>query len=743
MKKSLFTTVKIAAAAVLLFNIVSSASAQTIDEIKAMLKQEKRPRVEFKYNGNLTQIYIDGKSFSPLIYNTVYDWNFNDQEWLQQVKDMRAAGFRIFVIGEGTNVWKKDGSINCQRIENIILKSLQVVPDAYFILAMTAANPPKWWRQKYPNELIDYADGVDPQANEPLQRIDYPSMASDIFRRDLADFYARMIKYLEKSDVSKRIIAYRPDAGVYREWHYWGMRDGMPDVGRAMTGKLRKYLKKVYKNDVNALRKAWNDPKVTFETAAPPDKDAYMRTSAGMLRSPIKERQFIDFMRCMQLETIECLKICNAAAKKACANRVPIGNYSGYFFGMLFPSAGWHLANDQLLDSDLVDFQSSPATYGADSRSVGESQMARSLTESYPIRNKICILESDTRTHLTKPDGHVFSKSPSDTVALLTRDYAHMLTRNSAMWFLDFCKTWYRNPETLAMFKRFIEIRDRNIDNVSSAEVVIVADFESVMFHATRTYPDVELTRTNIEFLRRELTHAGVAFDVISIDDLHRPGVRDYKFYIFPNMFYVTPEKMQQISKLQKPGKTLFWYFAPGYLGPDGESVARMSKLTKMRITLESNDPTTMNYTTPGGRLVECEWKYKLAPVFSITDGAVEKLGTMKLNNKEIVTFARKKLPGSATNIFCTTGYLDRTAWQELLKKSGVHVYIDSTEPVIIASSSYVAVHTAKGGNFTVKLPKKAAKVTMLMPEEKVVARNVSDFKYTAPARSTAIFLCE
>ena len=40
MKKSLFTTVKITAAALLLFNIVSSASAKTIDEIKALPVKE-------------------------------------------------------------------------------------------------------------------------------------------------------------------------------------------------------------------------------------------------------------------------------------------------------------------------------------------------------------------------------------------------------------------------------------------------------------------------------------------------------------------------------------------------------------------------------------------------------------------------------------------------------------------------------------------------------------------------------
>ena len=51
------------------------------------------------------------------------------------------------------------------------------------------------------------------------------------------------------------------------------MMDRSPGNLAAMKDAIRKY----YRNDVNALRKAWGDEKLTFETITFPTKEAYNR----------------------------------------------------------------------------------------------------------------------------------------------------------------------------------------------------------------------------------------------------------------------------------------------------------------------------------------------------------------------------------------------------------------------------------------------------------------------------------
>ena len=66
-----------------------------------------------------------------------------------------------------------------------------------------------------------------------------------------------------------------------------------------------------------------------------------------------------------------------------------------------------------------------------------------------------------------------------------------------------------------------------------------------------------------IDATARELTHCGTPFETIAFTDLNNPKVRDYKVYIFANLYYVTPEKLAVIERLRKAGKTIVWLYAP------------------------------------------------------------------------------------------------------------------------------------------------------------------------------------
>ena len=66
------------------------------------------------------------------------------------------------------------------------------------------------------------------------------------------------------------------------------------------------------------------------------------------------------------------------------------------------------------------------------------------------------------------------------------------------------------------------------------------------------------------------------------------PRLPDYKLYVFLNAFYVDAARREAIhAKLKRNGATALFVYAPGYLGPEGASLEGMRALTGIRIAKE------------------------------------------------------------------------------------------------------------------------------------------------------------
>ena len=76
-----------------------------------------------------------------------------------------------------------------------------------------------------------------------------------------------------------------------------------------------------------------------------------------------------------------------------------------------------------------------------------------------------------------------------------------------------------------------------------------------------------------------------------------------------------------------------------------------------------------------------------------------------------------------------------------LLDKEGIHIWNDDADSAVYASASCVALHSATGGEKTIRLPRRA-KVTMLYPERREMADNTDRIVFTpkGDGMSTTIF---
>ena len=701
-------------------------SADEYADIKARLSKEPALTSRVVFNNNIPAFQINGKNHNRLLqYTCDYPWKYDNPVFVRQIKRFKDTGIHLYTVGfttcertTGKNVAKEDQTAfkldnlktpdnrNVVRelwneqylaldvIENRIYRSLQLDPDAYFMVYITISYPNGWWMDKYPDELVHYANAP---VNKNARLGDYafraPSFASLIFRQQVCEVLGRLVAYLESTPAAKRVFAYRIDHGCFREWFQYGFTDNLlPDVSQPMLRAFRSYLRKHYSNDINALRKAWNDPDVLFDTAQFPTPEERMRLGKDFLRDPVSAAPVLDYLRALHGEILKTNLAFNRTVKEASNNRVPVGNYGGYFFGMHFGPEHRHFHNAELR-SKLVDFQISPFMY-TKFRKMGESGLAENMFESVALHGVMGILEADTSTHLdtdkARKISHLIPDNSRDASMLLARDFGQILARKAGIHWKDFNKQFYDDDDIQKTFAVFTKINKlpSTAEQLKSS-VAVVGDFESLIYMCARRwdklYPQV------VSDLQVELTHSGATFETIAFTDLDKPEANRFQIYIFPNLFYVTPEKLAQVEKLKQQGKTLFFSYAPGYLTPSGRSLESMNRL--------------------------------LGSAFKSFPGV----------------FTKGKIMKTAQGIYYSTdGRWPRKQVQELFRKNGVNIYNTNTEPVIFAGGNFLTLHTAQGGKQSIKLPRKM-KVSRCFPDTAEIGYT-AEFEFNAPEKSTTVF---
>ena len=532
-----------------------------INAVKKLLAGEKRPEsVEYIRLNNVPYFSIDhGKRLlaAPYIHTSAYKTSNPLNH--RRLKRYARVGYDVATFGVSmANVWKKGGEIDTAAAEESLIRLLATFPNAY-IIAHISLDPPKWFLDEYPDELIGYgaSSKLTDKGDVKKSPVRRPSMASVKWMEMAGEALSRIIDKIERSEGGKRIIAYHVNYGVYAEWHYYGMFDQLPDTGLPMQKAWRKYLKEKYGSN-EKLQSAWKDKTVTLENAAIPTREKRLEQKDGTVIRSGEDCRCQDYYDCMAKAVNECQTFFNKTVRAASKNHPVVGNYSGYFFWMPYPAVGWHLRTPEMLKGNAVDFQTAPFSYGH--RASGSSGLPRAVIESYALNGKVGVMEADNRTHqaIISTAGQVLE----DSVGQISREFCNSLTRGAALWYFDFENGWYDYPEYEALFKQFLEIWREKPDATQVSEIAGVCDFESAAYHTAAVEPN-EFTKRIISATLNEMHFSGAPFDTILVEDLANPKVSRYKLYVFFNLVHVTPEKLNAIRKLVNQGAILVFVCAP------------------------------------------------------------------------------------------------------------------------------------------------------------------------------------
>jgi hypothetical protein len=640
-----------------------------------------------------------------------------------------------------------DFSAVAARYERIIA----VDPDARFHLRLNfEVQPGDSWMKAYPGECEITSEG------KPFGQ----SFASEVWRRQVKDFLKAFIAHLNRTGLIDRVAAFQTGAGHTGEWvkGETSMSALCGDYSEPMRRHFRSWLRRHYGDDLSALRAAWKDPSISFDTAEVPSAEKQLQAKLYTFRDPVRERNVIDYYRCFaDLSSNLLIDFCRTV-KEATGGKKLAGAFYGYLMELAWnggffderPDSDYstyqrsgHLGLRQVLESPYVDFLVCPYSYGY--RGIGGDAPAMQPTESARLHGKLCIIEDDTRTHIS-PDlnyGHVNSLAQSG--AILRRNFARVATHGQGIWWLSQSINPAKEPAFAPLLASFRELGEflLQTDRTPSAEIAVLLDDLSFFYESDRNYLDVPLI-----FQQRlwGLPRIGAPFDTFLLQDFIEGRLRPYKLYVFLNSFQLDKARRESLKReLRKDGRVALWVYAPGYLD-EGPSLEHMRDLTGFNFGLSETPWGPLMHIVDFGHPVtaglpqDLFWgtNSKLSPIFYLNDAEARVLGQVVFSQGNCKPGMGVRAFPEWTSIYVAAPNLPAALLRGIARFSGVHLYNEAGD-VLYATRELLGVHTVSGGDRIFSLPREVEVVYDLF-ERRVVAQNADQFRVQLRPASTALY---
>ena len=530
------------------------------------------------------------------------------------------------------------------------------------------------------------------------------------------------------------------------------------DTSKPMRRHFQDWLCQRYEGEVTALRKAWGDPQVDFDSAQVPSENAQLNSLDYSFRDPQRERNVIDYLQCLSELCGDLVVEYCQTVKDATNRRSLAGAFYGYVLEMSWNScffSEWperwqegeystlqrsgHLGLQRVLASPEVDFLVSPYSYGF--RGIGGHGPSMLPVDSVRRHRKLYIYEEDSRVHVG--GFHTLygrAANADESRAILRRNFAYIATHGQGVW------TFPQGDDDLfrevQQFKQLGELTVAT-DRSSVAEIAVLVDDESFLYESLRNNLDVPLI-----FHQRlqGLPRLGAPYDLYLLDDFLTGELRPYRLYIFLNAFRLDQNRRAALKReIRQNQRVALWLYAPGYLQEEA-SLEHMQDLTAFQFGMGrqpwSSFMHLVDFTHPitTGLSQELFWGTEslISPHFHLEDDDATILGQVVYSQGSCVPGMGVKESPDWTSIYIASPNVPAPVLRGIAQFAGVHLYSDAGD-VLYASRQLLGVHTVSGGERTFKLPQKVQTVVELFSRE-MVAQESDRFQRKLEPRSSVLF---
>ena len=558
--------------------------------------------------------------------------------------------------------WRGKDQYDWKTLDKQFTDVLKANPNAE-IICIVDLNSPPWLMRK-----MSFGHSMDSDSFSMLSN----SLSCPFWRSETTRFLKDYLSHLEEK-FGDKIRAYMLACGHTDEWFSY-------DYGVASLCKI------------NAFQK-WQEKKKMKVRDVPAISRLYKASFENTLRDPQTEQDCVDFVNFINDVVADSMIDFAKIAKKIISKDKQLGAFFGYIHRNAMDG---HLEYERVFACKDFDFIVSPAVYST--RLMGESSGTQSADGTRKRYGKGWLHEIDHDTHTFNHNLSPYVSIPNrsswknqaETDAGLKREFAVATIEHSSLWCFDMWGDVFKTSESLATVKRGREVWDKFSADTSKnvAEIAIFADPQSMRYVNQMRKGNVN----HVSKVRDQISAIGVPTEIFSFNDIGNVDLSQYKVFIFPQTYMLTPERRAILDKhILKNGNVVITNYAPAII--DGE-----------KLDVEN----------------------------------VKKFTGFEYGSKGVC----QKDMGGWKSVY-VHDYKDITASlvRKLAKEAGVHFYVDELSP-IRATENLLMVHVKDGGKKKISLKKKYSKVIELYTN-KVVATNANEFEYDFASPDTALFQLE
>ncbi len=614
--------------------------------------------------------------------------------------------------------WQSDGTYDFSQVDNQLLHALSYAPDANVAL-MIGIDPALDFGNVYPdaawrdiNDKIVYMNPPDARyyPERKGQKYPYVSFTAPDFRRECGKFLFALGEYLKTKPWGKAVVGIHVFGGGDGQWFYRPrkndfaeMMDRSPGNLAAMKDAIRKY----YRNDVNALRKAWGDEKLTFETITFPTKEAYNRHR--FLRDPNdpEARKIIDFIKLYPEVITDTLGFCTTEFERGMGKKLL---KSRYYFGT---SMG------HLLKHSPFDIMVSVPPYGV-SRLHGAVGRVHQPPASAVLHKKVYLDELDLRTSYSPVAVYGTSNAirwngvehgPDGFLNMTRKMAAPALTNRQGYWYLTIGGNSSYQYEMGDTIRESFAAAKHDAPTIElDDQIAFFWDEEARTMMGDRFGWSVDQHSTHQG--QRVLFQSGVGVQQYLLSDLTHPERKAAKINVFALGTTMTEEQIAFVEKnLQKNGNILVFVFDAGRTAPGGFE-KNIRRLTGMDVKSAPNNMTGLaafgpeRFSDPLSRFIKNAAPISAGP-FAIPLYYVDDPGA-----KPLAYLARTGLVGAAVKRHknWTAVYLsiplglavDPGFFRQLALEAGIVPFAPLGE-ISYAGNGIIAIHATSDGEKTLQ----------------------------------------
>ena len=695
------------------------------------------PSLPFKPRG-LSKIRVNSTDHLPYFFfvntETARDGETVDAE----VREAAANGIHLFSGILYLPFRNAYGERSFGAADALVSQILAADPDAY-ILPRLQCVPTNYWARTHPDQMAAYSNGVEGDV----------SLASAEFWADCVDALDALIAHFSDPAISggDRVIGFHLDRG---EWFY-DSTSGY-DLSAPNQMAFQNWLHAKYQS-LYALRAAWHDADVTFEDAqipAWPGVAAVLSKTDTPLYSARREGRWPDYAQFSSDMVAEIIAGLAEAIKTLSQNRLIVAASYGYTLEFAGRNDSGHLALGKLLQSPHLDIVAGPNSYAG--RGIGSPAAFGAPLDSVALHGKLWLVEDDTKTFLAdaETDDAYNPKiaSGADTQAIHQRHFGAALAHRAGVTWMDLWgQGWLQSPDIwreLGSLTREAARWEQVVPTVPAfPDVAVFVDEASLAFLKT---DDGGLGTTLVSRTRDLLLKAGASVGFYLQSDVTQPNVPDAKLYLFLNALRLTTEERAAIrEKLQKPGRTLAWVYAPGVFDENGPSSEEAGEVVGMALRRQP-------WNSRGGSALT-DLKHPLTdrvrgvkrlgtdeilnPLFAVTDPQATVLAEYAATGA--ASLAVREHKAGWKSVFFGDPQLTTELLRGLYAYANVPVYDAQDDSVYVGSDGSLTIHGSVSGQRTVSLPRKASVYDVF--DGKIVASNARSFRAFVRARTTRLFL--